>query len=219
MKVLIACEFSGTVRDEFIKLGHDAVSCDLLPSMSKYGPHIQGDVLDVIGAESWDLMIAHPPCRYLTVAANRALKEQGKEREREREMAFKFALNLYNAPIPRICLENPVGYLNSHFRKADQIIHPWMFGDCEMKRTCLWLKNLPKLYYSSPNPRKPKRDRIYADGNAVYWHDTCKRGKNGDLERWQARAKFFPGIAHAMAVQWGSEKTQYFTESYGGSLA
>lgn len=214
MKVLVACEFSGTVRDEFIKLGHDAVSCDLLPSESDFGPHIQGDVLDVIGAEKWDLMIAHPPCQYLTIAGNRAFKEHGEERERERVMAFKFAMTLFNAPISKVCMENPTGYINTHFRKPDQIIHPWMFGDYEMKRTCLWLKNLPKLYWSISNARKPEPVTYYKNGYAVYYHDTCR---SKGLKKWQARSKTFPGIAHAMAVQWGSEKTQYFTNLYGGN--
>ena len=156
MKVLVACEFSGTVRDEFLRLGHDAVSCDLLPT-EKEGPHIQGDVLDVLKAERFDLMIAHPPCTYLTVAANRAFKEDP-TRYQKREEAFRFAMSLYNADVPRVCMENPMGYLNTHFRRPDQIIHPWMFGDCEMKRTCLWLKKLPKLTWIS-NPTKPKRER------------------------------------------------------------
>lgn len=214
MKVLVACEFSGTVRDEFLRLGHDAVSCDLLPT-EKEGPHIQGDVLDVLKAERFDLMIAHPPCTYLTVAANRAFKEDP-TRYQKREEAFRFAMSLYNADVPRVCMENPMGYLNTHFRRPDQIIHPWMFGDCEMKRTCLWLKKLPKLTWIS-NPTKPKRERVYNDGNAVYWHDTCKKGRNANLERWQARAKTFPGIAHAMAVQWGSDDEQYFFKKYEGN--
>ena len=218
MKVLIACEFSGTVRDEFIKQGHDAVSCDLLPSMSKYGPHIQGDVLDVIHAEKWDLMIAHPPCTYLSVVGNKWLKNNP-ERERKRAEAFNFAMILYNADIPRICMENPMGYLNSHFRKPDQTIHPWMFGDREMKRTCLWLKNLPKLYWSLPYAHKPEpiwiRHTEKGEGKKVYFTESCIRCN--DSERWMVRSKTFHGIAEAMAVQWGSDRTQYFTEIYGGN--
>lgn len=213
MKVLIACEFSGTVRDEFLKLGHDAVSCDLLPSQSDKGRHIQGDVLDVINSEKWDLMIAHPPCTYLTVAGNRAMKEQGEERERERAMAFNFAMTLFNAPIPKVCMENPTGYINTHFRKPDQIIHPWMFGDHEMKRTCLWLKKLPKLYWTVQYPKKPEPVTYYKNNYAVYYHDTCSvKG----LKKWQARSKTFHGIAEAMAVQWGEGDPEYFFQKYEG---
>lgn len=213
MKVLVACEFSGTVRDEFLKLGHDAVSCDLLPSMSDKGRHIQGDVMDVIAAEKWDLMIAHPPCTYLTIAANRAFKEDP-TREREREKAFEFAMKLYNADIPRICMENPTGYINTHFRKPDQIIHPYMFGDSEMKRTCLWLKNLSKLYWTVQYPNKPQPITYYKGHYAVYYHDSCRiKG----LSKWQMRSKTFHGIAEAMALQWGSEETQYFYQKYEGN--
>lgn len=218
MKVLVACEFSGTVRDEFIKQGHDAVSCDLLPSESDFGPHIQGDVLDVIGAEKWDLMIAHPPCTYLSSVGNKWLKNNP-ERERERVEAFNFAMKLYNADIPKVCMENPMGYLNTHFRRPDQTIHPWMFGDHEMKRTCLWLKNLPKLYWTLPNARKPEprwiRHTKNGEGKKIYFVESCILC--GDEERWKVRSKTFPGIAHAMAVQWGSEQTQYFTNLYGGN--
>ena len=216
MKVLVACEFSGTVRDEFLKLGHDAVSCDLLPSMSDKGRHIQGDVMDVIAAEKWDLMIAHPPCTYLTIAANRAFKEDPtREREREREKAFEFAMKLYNADIPRICMENPMGYLNTHFRKPDQTIHPWMFGDCVMKRTCLWLKHLPKLYWSVSYPRIP--EPIYYRGNTPIHFVEASHTKGTGLKRWQLRSKTFHGIAEAMALQWGSEETQYFYQKYEGN--
>ncbi len=214
MKVLIACEFSGVVRDEFLKQGHDAVSCDLLPSESDRGRHIQGDVRDVIKSERWHLMIAHPPCTYLTIAGNRAFKEDP-DRHLKRDEAFEFAMTLYNAPIPRICMENPTGWINSHFRRPDQIIHPWMFGDSEMKRTCLWLKNLPKLYWTVQFPQKPQPKTYYKNHYAVYYHDSCRyKG----LKKWQARSRTFPGIAHAMAVQWGSADTQYFYEKYGGGI-
>ena len=212
MKVLIACEFSGTVRDAFIKYGNDAVSCDLLPSLSDKGRHIQGDVLDAIKSERWDLMIAHPPCTYLSVVGNRAMKEQGDARLKERDAAFKFALTLFNAPIPKICMENPVGYLNTHFRKPDQIIHPWMFGDDIMKRTCLWLKNLPKLYWSVQYAQKPK-PIYYRNGTPINWFEACRGSQNG-LKRWQVRSKTFNGIADAMALQWGTEQTGYFFEQY-----
>ena len=213
MKVLIACEFSGVVRDEFLKFGHDAVSCDLLPSQSDKGRHIQGDVMEVIGSERWDLMIAHPPCTYLTIAGNRAFKEQGAKRERERENAFKFAMALFNAPISKVCMENPTGYINTHFRKPDQIIHPWMFGDNIMKRTCLWLKHLPKLYWTVQYPRKPEPIYYNRDGKPIHWVEAC-RGYEPGLKFWQARSRTFHGIAEAMALQWGSEKTDYFFEKY-----
>ena len=214
MKVLVACEFSGTVRDEFLLLGHDAVSCDLLPT-EKEGPHIQGDVLDVIGAEKWDLMIAHPPCTYLSVAGNGWFKNNP-ERERERVEAFNFAMKLYNADIPKVCMENPMGYLNTHFRRPDQTIHPWMFGDCVMKRTCLWLKNLPKLYWSVSFPRIPK-PIYYRDGKPIHFVEACRGYTGTGLQRWQVRSKTFPGIAHAMAVQWGSDDEQYFFKKYEGN--
>jgi site-specific DNA-cytosine methylase len=211
MKILIACEFSGVVRDEFLKLGHDAWSCDLLPSLSDNSRHYCGDVFDILYSEKWDMMIAHPPCQYLTIAGNRAFKEQGIKRERERDMAFKFAMSLYNAPISKICMENPVGYLNTHFRHPDQIIHPYMFGDPEIKRTCLWLRGLPKLYYSHPNARHPKPHFYWGNGDPVYYHDTAKiKG----MSRSSARAKTFHGIAHAMAIQWGSDQNQYFINEW-----
>ena len=214
MKVLIACEFSGTVRDEFLKYGHDAVSCDLLPSLSDKGRHIQGDVIDVINGESWDMMIAHPPCTYLTTAGNRHFKDNP-ERERERERAFEFAMCLYNADIPKICMENPQGYLNTHFRNPDQTIHPWQFGDCVMKRTCLWLKNLPKLYWSIPYPRIPEPMYIQTGGRhkAIHFTEGCS-AKGTGLKKWQVRSKTYHGIAHAMAVQWGSEDSQYWISEY-----
>ena len=214
MKVLIACEFSGVVRDEFLKLGHDAVSCDLLPSESDRGRHILGDVRDVIKSERWHLMIAHPPCTFLSNAGNRHFKNNP-ERCKKREEALSFAMSLYNADIPRVCIENPQGYLNSHFRRPDQIIHPWMFGDHEMKRTCLWLRGLPKLYYSVQFPQKPEPYYIRTtDGHRMHFTDAshCSQG----LTRWQTRARTFHGIAEAMAVQWGSAGSQYFYEKYAG---
>ena len=125
-------------------------------------------------------------------------------------------MRLYNADIPRVCMENPMGYLNTHFRKPDQTIHPWMFGDREMKRTCLWLKNLPKLYWTLPYARKPEplwiRHTAKGEGKRVYFTESCIR--YGDSDRWKVRSKTFPGIARAMAVQWGSDCSQYFYEKY-----
>ena len=218
MKVLIACEFSGTVRDAFIERGHDAVSCDLLPSLSDKGPHYQGDVFDIIGAENWQLMIAHPPCTYLTTAGN-AHFANNPERCRLREEAFDFAMRLFNAPIPKICMENPQGYINSHFRKPDQTIEPYFFGDNEVKRTCLWLKGLPKLYWTIPNAQKPSpkyyRKSGQNKGKKIYFTEATGSAKhNRGLEQWQLRSKTFEGIAAAMAEQWGTEKTHYFFEDY-----
>ncbi len=136
MRVLVACEYSGRVRDAFIAKGHDAMSCDLLPTDS-LGPHYQGDVFDIIN-DGWDLMIAHPPCTYLSYAATRHWNKPG--RAELREEALKFFLDLYTSNIPKICIENPVGYVNTVWRKPDQIIHPYYFGDPVQKRTCLGLR-------------------------------------------------------------------------------
>ena len=212
MKVLIACEFSGVVRDEILTYGHDAVSCDLLPSISDKGRHIQGDVLDVISSEKFDLMIAHPPCTYLSYAANWAFSKDP-TRYKKREVAYNFAISLFNSPVPKVCMENPQGWLNTKFRRPDQIIHPWMFGDNEMKRTCLWLKGLPKLYWSSPYPTKPEPYYIRSsDGHRMHFTDAGSCRGTG-LTRWQRRARTFHGIAEAMAIQWGGG-SQYFYERY-----
>lgn len=144
MRVLVACEYSGVVRDAFLKRGHEACSADFLFSESPLGYHYQGDVMDIID-DGWDLMIAHPPCTYLSSAGNAWLKAPG--RMAARDDAYEFVMALAGADIPRICIENPVGFLNSHWRKPDQIIHPYFFGDPRMKRTCLWLKGLKPLYY------------------------------------------------------------------------
>lgn len=143
MRVLVACEFSGTVRDAFIRAGHDAMSCDLLPTEVP-GPHYTGDVRDILHGThdgAWDLMIAHPPCTHLAVSGARWFKDKCAEQAE----ALEFVRLLLNAPIPRIALENPVSIISSRIRKPDQIIQPWMFGHGETKATCLWLKGLPKL--------------------------------------------------------------------------
>ena len=139
MRVLVACEFSGIVRDAFIARGHDAVSCDLLPT-ERPGPHIQGDVLELLG-DGWDLMVAHPPCTHLAVSGARWFKDKRVEQAE----ALDFVRALLTAPIPRIALENPVSIISSRIRKPDQIIQPYWFGHGETKTTCLWLKGLPKL--------------------------------------------------------------------------
>jgi len=181
MRVLIACEYSGTVRDAFRRLGHDAMSCDLLPT-DVDGPHYQGDVFDVIN-DSWDLMIAHPPCTHLAVSGARWFKDK----QQEQAEALEFVRRLLDAPIERICLENPVSIISSRIRKPDQCIQPWMFGHGETKKTCLWLKNLDKLV---PTDVVDGRDqRIW------------KLPPTAD--RWKIRSKTYQGIADAMANQWG----------------
>ena len=200
MKVLIACEFSGIVRDAFVQQGHDALSCDLLPT-EKPGSHYQGDVLDILD-DGWDMMIGHPPCTYLSVIGNAWLTKPG--RLEKREEAFDFFMKLANANILKICIENPVGYVNSHWRKPDQIIHPYYFGDARMKRTCLWLKGLPKLEYE---PGKyPVPEPIYVStgettlGKKIHWTESVgkKRGTG-----WMERSRTSKAIAEAMATQWG----------------
>jgi len=181
MRVLVACEFSGIVRDAFLKGGHDAWSCDLLETESP-GPHIQGDVLEFLG-EAWDLMIAHPPCRYLASCGARWWVG----REQEQRKALAFVRLLLRAPIPRIALENPPGKIGTAIRKADQYIQPWQFGHGEVKKTGLWLKNLPLL--------QPTR---IVSGREPRVH----RASPGP-DRWKVRSRFYPGIAQAMAEQWG----------------
>lgn len=194
MKVLIACEYSGTVRDAFIKKGHDAISCDLLPTDSP-GPHYQGDVFDIIN-DGFDLMIGHPPCTYLTVSANKWYKDQperksgtlvGQARRDAREEAIEFFMQLYNCNIPKIALENPIGVLSSRFRKPDQVLQPWMFGHGETKATCLWLRGLPKLIPTD-----------IVDGREQRMHYLPKT-----KDRWKIRSVTYKGIAEAMADQWG----------------
>lgn len=185
MKVLVACEFSGTVRDAFVRAGHDAISCDLLPTDAP-GPHHQGDVLDLIrgdAASQWDLMIAHPPCTHLAVSGARWFKDK----QAEQAEALEFVRLLLSAPIPRIALENPVSIISSRIRKPDQTIQPWQFGHGEVKRTCLWLKNLPKLEPTN-----------IVDGREARVH---KMPPGPD--RWKMRSITYAGIADAMASQWG----------------
>lgn len=187
MNILIACEFSGIVRDAFIKQGHNAVSCDLLPS-EKPGPHIQDDVLNhLVG---WDMMIAHPPCRYLAVSGARWFKD----RHQEQIEALVFVQALLDAPIDKICLENPVSVISTHIRKPNQIIQPWMFGHRETKTTCLWLKNLPHLIPSDVLSSNDRRDNLTPSGQN-------KLGPSPD--RWKDRSRTYTGIAEAMATQWG----------------
>jgi len=182
LRVLVACEFSGVVRDAFADLGHDAISCDLLPTES-FGPHLQCDVREVLQPGRWDLMIAHPPCTHLAVSGSRWFKDKQKEQEE----ALEFVRTLMEAPIPRICIENPVSIISSRIRKPDQIIQPWQFGHGETKKTCLWLKRLPDL--------KPTN---IVDGREARIHKMPPSPDRGKL-----RSVTYEGIARAMAEQWG----------------
>ena len=183
MKVLIACEYSGRVRDAFIARGHNAMSCDLLPTEVP-GPHYQGDVLDIIN-DGWDLMICHPPCTHLAVSGARhfaAKKASGVQDE-----ALDFVRLLLNAPIDKIALENPVSIISSRIRKPDQVVQPWHFGHGETKATCLWLKGLPKLMPT----------------NIVAGREARIHKMAPSPDRWKERSRTYEGIAQAMAEQWG----------------
>ena len=196
MKVLIACEYSGTVRDAFIAKGHDAISCDILPT-DQPGPHYQGNVLDIID-DGWDLMIAHPPCTYLTNSGVCHLHKDETRWEKLDEGA-KFFKQLLNANIPMICVENPIMHKYAKERigniKQSQIIQPWMFGHTEQKATCLWLKGLPLLIETN----NVKDEMMLLPDN--------QRQKLHYLppseDRWKLRSKTYDGIAQAMADQWG----------------
>lgn len=215
MKILIACEYSGVVRDAFLARGHDAMSCDLLPT-DVAGPHYQGDVRDVID-HGWDMMIAHPPCTYLTSAAEWAYKEAqtrkikpgtliGAARQRARTDAFGFVMLLADANIPKIAIENPVGVLSRLWRKPDQIVQPWQFGHDASKATCLWLRGLTPLV---PTRRIP--GRIVGEDKRgmkiMRWGNQTDGGQNKlppTGERWKLRSTTYAGIAEAMAEQWGA---------------
>lgn len=181
MKVLVACEYSGRVRDAFIVKGHDAISCDLLPTEAP-GPHYQGDVRDIIN-DGFDLMIGHPPCTHLAVSGSRWFKDKVEEQEE----ALEFVRILMGAPIAKIAIENPISVISSRIRKPDQIVQPWQFGHGETKATCLWLKGLPKL-----------RPTNVVEGREARVH----RMPPGP-DRWKERSRTYSGIALAMADQWG----------------
>lgn len=184
MKVLIACEFSGIVRNEFSKLGHNAWSCDILES-DKPDNHLQCNVLDILN-DKWDLMIAHPPCTHLAVSGARWFKNK----QKEQIDALEFVIKLMNAPIDKICIENPISIISTKIRKPDQIIQPWMFGHGETKATCLWLKNLPKL-----KPTNIVNERAHK----IHFMPPSKN-------RWMLRSITYQGIAEAMAKQWGQDE-------------
>jgi hypothetical protein len=181
VRVLVACEYSGVVRDAFIAKGHDAMSCDLLPT-DREGPHYQGDVMDIID-DGWDLMVAHPPCTYLAVSGARWWKG----REKEQEEALNFFLQLYNARIDRVAIENPVGRVSTAFRTPDQWIQPWMFGHGETKKTGLWLRGLPPLI--ATNVVEGRENRVHRESPGP--------------DRWKRRSNTLQVIADAMAEQWG----------------
>jgi hypothetical protein len=209
MRVLIACEFSGIVRDAFIARGHDAISCDLLPT-EKPGPHYQGDVFDIIN-DGFDLMIAHPPCTYISYAGTRWWNDEG--RIWKRLDALKFFAQLWTSSIEKICIENPRSCASPTIAKHNQVIEPYYFGDEASKPTWLWLKNLPPLIHSKyPTIFDPQTH--VSKGEFVY-HVTKSGKVKGDSkwyteafhlppeERMKVRAKTFQGIANAMAEQWG----------------
>jgi hypothetical protein len=194
MKVLIACEYSGTVRDAFAALGHDVWSCDLLPTESP-GQHYQGDVLDILD-KKYDMMIAHPPCKYLSVSGMHWTK-RGLRDPQLTEDALKFVRTLMNANIPKIAIENPISIISTQIIKPDQIIQPWMFGDNASKKTCLWLKGLPLLQPSN----------ILSLPETGRWANQTASGQNNippGPNQWKIRSKTYQGIANAMAQQWGT---------------
>ena len=208
MRVLIGCEYSGTVRDAFADLGHDAWSCDILPS-ERPGKHIIGDVSEVVG-EGWDLMIAHPPCQFLTIAG--AAYYQQPERKQRRDDAVAFFQMLQNAPIDKIAIENPIPFncVQDRIGKYDQYVNPFDFGVPVRKRVCLWLKNLPLLEATERVEIKPLKSYVRKSGpkKGQLYHTYFHQGKSA-----KERARFFPCIAEAMANQWGgvssdSEKDQ-----------
>lgn len=218
MRVLVACESSGVVRDAFIRRGHEAMSCDLLPT-SAPGPHYVGDVRDVLDYP-WDLMIAHPPCTHLSVSCSRLWDEKRMDGRQQSAGAFFMMLIRRAAHIPRWAIENPVGHMSSVYRKPDQIIQPYEFGEDASKKTCLWLHNLPLLKPTKriagrmvPNPSRPGE---YVER----WANQTDSGQNRlapTEDRWQVRSRTYEGIAEAMAEQWGNlEMTEKEAVSIGG---
>ncbi len=202
MKILIACEYSGRVRDAFIARGHTAMSCDLLPT-DVAGPHHQGDVFDIIN-DGWDLMIAHPPCTYLSVSGMH-WTTRGLRDPQLTEDALDFVQRLMNAPIAKIAIENPISVISSRIRKPDQIISPYQFGHDASKKTCLWLKDLPLL---TPTQMVEPRIVITPSGKpAKRWGNQCDNYGQDKLppsaDRWKLRSATYQGIADAMAAQWG----------------
>lgn len=207
-KILIACEESQAVTIEFRKLGYEAYSCDILPCSGGHPEwHIQEDVKEIL-KQNWDMIIAFPPCTYLTVTGNSWFNiekygDKAIQRYKDRECAVKFFMEFVNSNCDKIAIENPIGVISTKYRKPDQIIHPYYFGDPERKSTCLWLKGLPLLQHDMSNYVEPNIIK-YKNGKGTdsKWHiDTMKLPKE---ERSKERSKTFPGIAKAMAQQWGS---------------
>lgn len=186
MRVLVACEYSGRVRDAFRRHGHDAMSCDLLPTEIP-GPHYEGLVEDVLD-DGWDLMVAHPPCTHLAVSGSRHFPE--KVADGRQQAALDFVRLLMDAPIPRWCIENPVSVISSAICPPNQIIQPWEYGHGEVKATCLWLKNLPRLKPSHCVDGREARVHLMPPGP----------------DRWKERSRTYQGIANAMGQQWGSRE-------------
>lgn len=194
MKVLAGCELSGVVRNAFRALGHDAWSCDLEPADDSQQYHIQGDVLDIIHDWDWDLGIFHPPCTYLSVSGLHWNHRKPERWQLTKEAAI-FFLRCYEAPIPRVCVENPIGHMNSAFRKPDQIIQPFQFGHPESKATCLWLRGLEKLTPTN----------ILTKPECGYWNNQTPSGQNKlgpSKDRAKIRSRTYEGVAKAMATQW-----------------
>lgn len=215
MRVLVACEFSGVVRDAFRARGHDAWSCDLLPTDADSQWHLVGNALDYI-KNSWDLLIAHPPCTYLTCTGNKWFKPEFRDRfpdrQKQREKAIQFFMKFVNAPIDRIAIENPIGIMSTVYRKPNQIIQPWQFGHIEAKATCLWLKDLPLLRFGKIERHlfdsvpltdteivEPEYTTFKSGKRMPTWYATAK-GK----DRAKVRSRTFSGVANAMAEQWGN---------------
>lgn len=185
MRVLVACEYSGRVRDAFRRYGHDAYSCDLLPCEASPSYHYQGPVEDLLH-DGWDLMVAHPPCTHLAVSGSRHFHRK----QREQAEALDFVRLLMAAPIPRWCIENPVSVISSAIRPPDQIIQPWEFGHGEVKTTCLWLQNLPRLKATQlVLGREPRVHRM-----------------SPGPDRWKERSRTYQGVADAMGQQWGARQ-------------
>ncbi len=212
-RVLVACEYSGRVRDAFIAQGFDAVSCDLLPT-DVPGPHYEGDVFDIIN-DGWDLMIAHPPCTYLC-SSGLHWNKRVPGRAEQTEEALAFVQSLMQAPIGRIAIENPIGCISSRIRKPEQIIQPWQFGDDASKATCLWLKNLPPLI-----PTGIVEPRIV--NGKKRWGNQTDSGQNKlppSEDRWKIRSTTFQGVADAFASQWGDwvSAKHILATSAGGRL-
>jgi len=218
MRVLIACEYSGRVRNAFLALGHDVISCDLLPSEDDSPYHYQGDVTDLLRDQDFDLMIAHPPCTYLSVSGMH-WTTRGLRDPQLTEDALSFVRLLMDAPVPRIAIENPVSVISSRIRKPDQIINPYQFGEDASKKTCLWLKDLPLLKPSHLiEPRMVCCGKEVVNGDKYgcpncngdkvarpRWGNQCDSGQNKlgpSDDRWKERSRTYQGIANAMADQW-----------------